>query len=372
MPQDDILPAEMTVELALYYSAKLLLPADMSNAEVKTRIAEVLDDLGLTARRDVPIKNLSGGQRKRVSIGAELLSKPTLFFLDEPTSGLDPGLEARMMALLRKLADQGRTIVLITHATQNVDLCDQIAFLAPGGHLAYYGPPKEALAYFGATKFADIYTTIEREAAMDVWAQRFEDSSSFGKNVAARLAGVRANGSDAQTNGAGSAPPRVPRSEGAYPAALVKAWSRPPAAKQVSGLRQFAILSQRYLETVARDRKNLLTLLVQAPIIAAMIAAVFRGRIFDTTPLLQGGVGNNADARKLTFLLAMVAVWFGTSNSAREIVKEAAMYARERRINLKLAPYIASKFVILTGLSLAQNSFLLVPFLLTFTGLAIL
>jgi hypothetical protein len=328
----------------------------MGDAEVRARVEEVMEDLGLTQRRDVPIKNLSGGQRKRVSIGAELISKPTLFFLDEPTSGLDPGLEGRMMDLLRKLADQGRTVVLITHATQNVDKCDNIAFLAPGGYLAYYGPPKEALGYFAAEKFADIYTTIEAEPAMEVWGQRFQRSPHYQKNVVARLAAAGVGG-----NGAGG-------STVSHALALTRAQARPMATKRVSALRQFGLLTQRYLETLFRDRKNLLILLAQAPIIALMVALVFRGELLDKTALSAGGEGDNTLARRLLFLLAMVAIWFGTSNAAREIVKEAAMYARERRINLKLGPYIASKVVVLTGLSALQNLVLLLPLLLVGAG----
>jgi ABC transport system ATP-binding/permease protein len=355
VPQDDIVPAELPVESALYYAAKLRLPPDTAESEVKARVEEVMEDLGLTARRDVPIKALSGGQRKRVSIGAELLSKPTLFFLDEPTSGLDPGLEGRMMQLLRKLADQGRTVVLITHATQNVDLCDNICFLAPGGYLAYYGPPKEALTYFGAEKFADIYTTIESEASMEVWPRRFQGTAQYHEYVANRLAaaGIGLNGAAGQP--------------GVNQAALAKAQARPPAARQESSFRQFGILTRRYLETVTRDRTNLLTLLlVQAPLIALLITLAFRGNLFSR----EDFVGDWSKARTLAFLLAMVAVWFGTSNAAREIVKEAAMYRRERRINLLIPPYIASKFVVLVGISLIQSIFVLLP--LIFTGAGIL
>lgn len=354
VPQDDIVPRELPVESALYYAAKLRLPPDMSEAEVRARIEEVMDDLGLTARRDVPIKNLSGGQRKRVSIGAELLSKPTIFFLDEPTSGLDPGLEGRMMQLLRKLADQGRTVILITHATQNVDMCDNIAFLAPGGYMAFYGPPSQALSYFGEQKFADIYTRIESESDTSIWQQRFHHSPHFQHNVAARLtaAGI-------QTNGAMG-------TSGAHQQAVVRAQSRPPAAKRVSGFRQFGILTRRYIETVLRDRNNLLTLIaVQAPMIALLVGIAFRGNLF-STELFTGDFGR---ARSIIFMLAMVAVWFGTSNSAPEIVKEAAMYARERRINLKIAPYIASKFFVLIGISMLQNLILLIPLLLTGAGI---
>ncbi len=346
VPQDDIVPTELPVARALYYAAKLRLPPDTSEAEVRARVDEVLADMELTARRDVPIKNLSGGQRKRVSIGAELLAQPTLLFLDEPTSGLDPGLEERMMALLRKLADQGRTVVLITHATQNVDLCDRIAFLAPGGHLAYYGPPDEALAYFDARKFADIYTKIEREERKESLARRFHASPQYKDYVAARLVevGVDTAGTSRRT-------------ERDNAATIVVAEARPPAAQQASTVQQFTVLSRRYLETIWRDTRNLLLLLGQAPVIALLIAIAYHNRILDMR------TGSNGQARQLLFLLAIVAVWFGTSNAAREIVKETAIYARERRVNLKLGPYIASKFVVLSLLSGIQSSVLLVPLL---------
>ena len=138
------------------------MPADTSAADRHQRITEVLHDLDLTERKDLPIQKLSGGQLKRVSIGVELLTKPRLFFLDEPTSGLDPGTEFEMMKLLRKLADQGRTIMLITHATKNVMMCDKVIFLARGGYVAYYGPPEEALPYF------DQYRTPQERQRKDI------------------------------------------------------------------------------------------------------------------------------------------------------------------------------------------------------------
>jgi len=104
---------------------------------------------------------------------------------------------------------------------------------------------------------------------------------------------------------------------------------------------------------------------VQAPLIAILITLAFRGDIFSRIDF----TGDWAKARTLTFLLAMVAVWFGTSNAAREIVKEAAIYGRERRINLQIIPYIASKFAILLGISLIQNAVLMLPFLLTGAGI---
>jgi len=141
LPQDDILHRDLKVADALRYSAKLRLPPDTSSAEIERRIDKVLEDVEMVAQKDQVINSLSGGQRKRVGIAAELLAEPRLIFLDEPTSGLDPGLEKKMMYTLRRLADAGRTIVLVTHATANITQCDHVCFLSQG-RMAYYGPPR--------------------------------------------------------------------------------------------------------------------------------------------------------------------------------------------------------------------------------------
>ncbi|HEY6541751.1 MAG TPA: FHA domain-containing protein, partial [Ktedonobacteraceae bacterium] len=161
VPQDDIVHRDLTVERALYYAAKMRLPGDFTTEQIAQRVNEVLEDVELAARRGLLIKKLSGGQRKRVSIALELLSNPSLFFLDEPTSGLDPGLDRKMMFLLRKLADKGHTVILVTHATNNINTCDYVCFLAQGGRLAFFGPPAEARDYFGKSDFAEIYGALE-------------------------------------------------------------------------------------------------------------------------------------------------------------------------------------------------------------------
>ena len=143
VPQSDVVHRDLPTERALGYSAALRLPPDTTVVERAARVSAVLSEVGLDDRRTVPVGRLSGGQIKRVSIGVELLTRPSLFFLDEPTSGLDPGYEKRVMELLRGLADEGRTILLITHATQSIELCDHVAVMAPGGYLAFFGPPRK-------------------------------------------------------------------------------------------------------------------------------------------------------------------------------------------------------------------------------------
>ncbi len=347
VPQDDIVPAELTVYRALYYAARLRLPQDTTEAEINERLEDVMDDLSLTQRRDTQISLLSGGQRKRVSIAAELISKPSLFFLDEPTSGLDPGLESRMMQLLRKLADQGRTVLLITHATQNVELCDRVIFLARGGYVAFYGAPKDALEYFKVSKFTEIYNKLDQERTPEEWANQFLVSPFYNKNIISRL---RAIANEAEKFGI-----HLEQNPGASTSGSIH--QPTPTAPQtlfrgtkvnVSALRQLNILTRRYFETLTRDRKNLLILLLQSPIIALLLLLVFnRGEWDDKT-------GNFSSAKTLVFLLTIVSVWFGTNNAAREIVKERNIYRRERRIGLKIAPYIFSKLVVQTILIIVQ------------------
>src|SRR5699024_6404481 len=109
--------------------------ADLSKEELKARVAAAIADVHLQGKEHLRISSLSGGQRKRASIAMELLSDPKAIFLDEPTSGLSPDLDLEMMELLKDLSKKGRTIVVVTHAMENLDKCDRVAFLGRGGRL---------------------------------------------------------------------------------------------------------------------------------------------------------------------------------------------------------------------------------------------
>jgi ABC-type multidrug transport system ATPase subunit len=327
VPQDDILHATLTVERALHHAARLRLPSDTSPGEIDVRIATVLDQVDMTAHAHKRIDQLSGGQRKRVSIACELLADPVLLFLDEPTSGLDPGLERKLMVTLRKLADRGRTIVLVTHATQNIALCDHIAFLA-AGRLLYFGPPSQALGFFGVADYADIYATTDDAAQAPGWADRYKTSLQHQKYAVERPARAPA------------APTVEQRTE------------HERRSKEVahSRLRQLAILCRRYVELILADRRNLALLLLQAPVIGLLLVLVSRGDSF---------VNGRIDAKKVIFMLATTGVWFGVINSAREICKEANVLRRERLAGLHAGPYVASKLIVLAVLVMIQSALLL-------------
>ncbi len=181
VPQDDIVHLALRVESALGYSARLRLgPVP----ELRARVDQVIDMVGLGERRKVRVGRLSGGQRKRVSIGVELLGGPGLLFLDEPTSGLDPALEEHFMALFRQLADGGRTVILTTHVLQSLHRLDLVGVLA-AGRLAWYGPPSEMLGWFGVREARDIYSLLASSGASR--ATRFARTPWFHRFVRARL-----------------------------------------------------------------------------------------------------------------------------------------------------------------------------------------
>jgi ABC-type multidrug transport system ATPase subunit/pSer/pThr/pTyr-binding forkhead associated (FHA) protein len=335
VPQRDIIHYELTVYQALNYAARLRMPSDTSREERHQRILQVLEDLDLLERKDSPISRLSGGQIKRVSIGVELLTKPGLFFLDEPTSGLDPGTETAFMHLMRRLADQGRTIIMITHATKNVMLADKVVFLARGGYVAWFGPPEEALAYFNQYRsererraheieFDQIYTILDdpdKGKAKD-WAERYLQHPAYQKYVVAPLQPVRALLSESAT------------------AKRDRKIARPKKTARVSGFRQFLILSSRNLKILSRDRTSLILMLCVPILVAALdffLAPAMGKQISDYM------TGNATNASVTLFLLAIDALLVGGFSQMREFVKEADVYKRERLVNLKLFPYVASK-----------------------------
>lgn len=331
VPQDDIIHRELTVSQALDYAARLRLPADVTRAERKQQIQSVLQDLELREREHLRVRSLSGGQRKRVSIGVELLTQPSLFFLDEATSGLDPGTETLMMRLLRRLADQGRTILLITHATKNVMVCDLVVFLAKGGRIAYFGPPAEALTYFGVEDFDEIYLKIEGEQTPEAWEQQYRQSTLYQTYITQRQATLSV--------------PTTPQ----------KAKSKPPQPRTtaISGWRQFSILAQRNWTILRQDRASLILMLALAPILGLLDFVMWQRPMFDVTN------GDPGQVFTLLFITVLTAVMVGSLAMMREIVKEREIYRRERMIGLKILPYVLSKVWLSLLLALYQAAIFL-------------
>jgi ABC-type multidrug transport system ATPase subunit/pSer/pThr/pTyr-binding forkhead associated (FHA) protein len=332
VPQDDIIHRELSAEKALRYVARLRLPPDMSPSERREAVTEELKTLGLIERKDVRVGSLSGGQRKRVSIGVERLTHPGLFFLDEATSGLDPGTENRLMRLLRQLADDGQTILLVTHATKNVMLCDQVAFLAKGGHLAYFGPPGEALTYFGVDAFDEIYEQLEDERTPEEWAERYRESPQYAKYVVKRLRDTYGERFEAPPASSVAGSGEAARRPGRVPTRT--------KARRPSALRQFAVLTARYLDIIRTDRVNLLLMLLIAPVLGAVDLIAWPRAVYSPVE------GDASLTMVMLFMSAVIPFLIGALSSVREIVKEKAIYRRERTVNLRILPYVLSKVAV--------------------------
>ena len=349
VPQDNILPEQLPVRRALLYVAQLRLPRDVSARDTEERMTEVMEQLDLTRRADVPIGRLSGGQQKRASIAAELIANPGLFFLDEPTSGLDPGLTLRVTEIVRGLADNGATIVIISHDVESIASSDQVLFLGSGGRVVFMGSPGEACAYFDVDNLAHIYRRVESEDSA-VWRERFVASEIYREGVAPRL--VRAAPVE---EGMDEAEPSWD------PIALIGGGAR----RGSSAWRQLRIQTARYIDTVLRDRAYLALLLAQAPIIAFFISVVAKATDLQPPPpeaVAQAealGVPAAKLAAALPVMMAATATWFGSINAARELVKELPVFLRERMAGMLLGPYFVSKLIVLGALCLIQTTLLL-------------
>jgi ABC-type multidrug transport system ATPase subunit/pSer/pThr/pTyr-binding forkhead associated (FHA) protein len=323
VPQDDVLHTQLTVRQTLTYAARLRFAADVDAAARRSRVEEVIAELGLTGQADQRISSLSGGQRKRTSVALELLTKPSLLFLDEPTSGLDPGLDRSVMHTLRELADDDRTVVVSTHNVDNIHLCDRVLVLAAGGELAFFGRPDEALRYFGKKDFADIFLMLGEQPG-EYWARRFRRSPH---HVIAALRRHR--------------PRQLPRPSTARP-------SRPEWRRS---LVQFGVLVHRYLAVIAADRAYA-GFLAALPLVLSLLARAVPGSAgLSVHAALAGG---DPQPRQLLLVLVLGAALMGAAASVRELVKERSVYRRERAVGLSLGAYVASKAVVLGGVTALQ------------------
>jgi ABC transport system ATP-binding/permease protein len=320
VPQQDIMHTQLSARRALRYAAELRFPRDTSTRERNERVDEVIDELGLTPHANTRAESLSGGQRKRVSVALELLTKPSLLFLDEPTSGLDPGLDKSVMEMMAGLAHDGRTVIVVTHSVANLDLCDRLLVLVPGGKVAYFGPPREGLTHFGQPGWAEVFQAFEAQSDRD-WAGEFKRSPMYAQYIGAAMAVA--------------APEARPR-------------QAVPAPRRRNRLSQLSTLCRRYLAVIASDRVYL-AFLAGAPIILAGIM-----QLISSPQGLAGPPHSNTNAEAILLILAIGACFTGALNSIREIVKEKSIYTRERAAGLSAGAYLWSKLLVLGVLSALQ------------------
>ncbi|MGY5132660.1 FHA domain-containing protein [Streptomyces nigrescens] len=326
VPQDDILHKELTVQKALRYAAKLRFPGDTAESEREARIDEVLRELKLDIHKDKRVTSLSGGQRKRVSVALELLTKPSLIFLDEPTSGLDPGMDRDVMQLLRGLADDGRTVLVVTHSVAELGLCDKLLVMAPGGGVAYFGPPEEALNFFQYDTWADVFSAFENYRDYD-WMGRWRGSPHY-QMYAADIDAVAPQSVNVQVP-----PARIQKSQ---------SWGS-----------QLWTLMRRYVSVLASDRGFLGLMLILPAVLGVVSMLIPSDYGLGYGPLNRHRT--NRDASTIMLILAVGMCFSGAANSVRELIKERVIYERERATGLSRSAYLMSKVIVLGVVTAIQG-----------------
>ncbi len=316
VPQYDAVHEQLTVARALRAAAKLRLASDTSTDVIDAAVVSAAEVLGLDERLTTPVSKLSGGQKKRVSVGYELVSDPVMMVLDEPTSGLDPGLEQELIEELRALADRGTTTVVVTHSTEAAAQADLVVVMAPGGHLAFIGPPGDVLAHFGVTDWADVFGRLTSETAAQ-WASYFATTTSHVEHVAT--------------------PPTVQGENRSIGEHHERSW-----------FTDFSVMTGRYLRTVLADWRSLALMAVQAPTLGLLFAFVLSTEVFASS------LRPRTTAREFVLACVLAMVWIGASNSVREIVKERRTFLRERAVGVSPGALVASRWTILALVTVLQ------------------
>ena len=300
VPQDDIVHKQLTVEQSLYFAAKLRI-ANINNDDINIKIDQILSELNISHIKKNLISDISGGQRKRVSIAIELLTDPMLLFLDEPTSPLDPQTIEDFLNILKKLSENGTTVIMVTHKPEDLDYMDEVIFMADnnGGKIVYYGDSTKYKDYFNVNNAVSVFSQISGGNSKK-WVDKYSN-------------------------------PRPLSTTQDKEKILVNKSNQ-------SSVGQFFWLTYRYFKIKTNDRVNTSIMLLQAPIIAALACLVF-----------------NEVTLSVLFIMAVSSVWFGSTNAAREIVGELPIYKRERMYNLRLIHYIFSKITVLSLFSIIQS-----------------
>jgi len=342
VPQDDIMHALLTVEEALYYTARLR--TDLTDAEISRRIQSVLTDLGIEdiAKRQIgspELKVISGGQRKRVNIAMELLSDPNVLFLDEPTSGLSSYDALQVVRLLRRLANEGKTIVLTIHQPStdiyrefdNLIMVSRDRGASNSGALAYFGPAyPDSIRFFNGTSSEEnpspelLLEGLAKRSTPE-WVAEYEHSPYRRQFVEDR---------------AGQLPQQ-------------------PTAKTGSAVRRFGFgqwftLVRRNLVLRGRDKGQTLFMAMQSTLFPLLMVIVFGNLAPVDTVDPKEWARYCGKVSTVHFLLVVAAIWFGCNNAARDIVGEWAIFQRERMVSLKLPSYLFAKVTVLSLISLVQ------------------
>ena len=354
VPQDDLLIEELTVYQNLYYAARLCFD-HLNIEEVESLVVKTLDNLGLSETRDLKVgspleKTISGGQRKRLNIGLELLREPSVLFVDEPTSGLSSRDSENIMDLLKELSLKGKLIFVVIHQPSSdiFKMFDKLVILDTGGYQIYYGNPVEAVVYFKETINLINSDTGECPECGNVNPEQIFNI------IETRVVNEYGN----FTNDRKISPEHWNQfyKERAELTPIKTVIEPPHSTLNIpSRLKQLKLFAARDVFSKLSNKQYLLINLLEAPVLAFILSYIVR--YYNTHNTVDAGYSfsHNLNIPAYFLMSIIVALFMGLTVSAEEIIRDRKILKREAFLHLSRSSYILSKILILFSLSAVQT-----------------
>jgi ABC transport system ATP-binding/permease protein len=349
--QDDLLIEELSVFDNLYFNAKLCF-SNKSDKEIRGMVEKLLADLGLSETRNLKVgsplqKTISGGQRKRVNIGLELIREPAVLFVDEPTSGLSSRDSQNIMDLLKELSLKGKLIFVVIHQPSSdiFKMFDKLFILDRGGYSVYYGNPVDGIEYFKtlanyANAAGDTSGNVNPEEIFDIIDSKVVDE--YGN----------------LTNNRKVSPKEWYETYNEKIAPNLKKITdpdKPPKVdfKRPNPLMQFMVFLRRDILSKISNTQYILINALEAPLLAGILAyfVKYYRQEFDHSEFIYS---QNENLPQFLFISVVVALFIGLTVSAEEIIKDQKILKREKFLNLSKTTYLNSKIVIMFLISAIQ------------------
>ncbi|MBX2966178.1 MAG: ATP-binding cassette domain-containing protein [Cyclobacteriaceae bacterium] len=354
VPQDDLLIEDLTVYQNLYYAAKLCF-SDLSEERINALVMETLEDLGLAERKDLKVgsplqKTISGGQRKRLNIGLELLREPAILFCDEPTSGLSSRDSENIIDLLKELSLKGKLVFAVIHQPSSdiFKKFDRLLILDTGGYQIYYGNPVDAIVYF--KRATDMINSDVGEC--------YECGNVNPEQIFNIIETKVINEYGQFTNERKVLPEQwfgMYRQSGGH--ALARASEKPvKSTLRIPGrLKQIKLFSLRDIQAKIHNRQYMIINLLEAPLLAFILAFIVRYYNVDDKLHVGYVFSKNLNLPAYLFMSIIVALFMGLTVSAEEIIRDRKILKREAFLHLSRSSYLLSKIGILFLLSAIQT-----------------
>jgi len=354
VPQDDLLIEDLTVYQNLYFASKLCF-SHLNEEEIDLLVVKTLDDLGLNEAKDLKVgsplqKTISGGQRKRLNIGLELLREPAVLFVDEPTSGLSSRDSENIIDLLKELSLKGKLVFAVIHQPSSdiFKMFDHLVILDTGGYQIYYGNPVDAVIYFkrnihmvnsdegecrtcGNVNPEQIFNIIETKVINEFG--NFTNERKF---------------SSQQWNKVYQESIKLPT--------VLRQNEKPHSTLRIPGwFKQTHLFALRDILSKLSNTQYLIINFLEAPALAFILAFIVR--YHNTDDQLNTGYifSKNLNMPAYFFMSVIVALFMGLTVSAEEIIRDRKILKREKFLHLNRSSYIFSKISILFAISAIQT-----------------